>query len=401
MNDNEKYLEEFVKDVPFDEPDDKHRDVLKKQLLNAFPRHRLQQTDHTVGVWRIIMKGRTAKLAAAAAIIVVVLVKLHFVGNPLAPTVTLAQAIRPMLTARTATFKINISGQGVPSQEFDGMFMEPCRMRHTKPGGGTVIVDLEKGTFVTLLPELRQAVVLELTNIPEDPGDLNFFQCIRMRILEAQSLDDEFIEFLGEQEIDGQSAIGYHVRKPDLDCTVWAGSESKMPIRIEVFEEPMTVTMSNIGFDVELDESLFSLEVPAGYTTRTFHKNLSEPTEEDFIESFRIWAQHMDGTFPSKMHRSAVNEFFKYQQEKMKEKGIEPSVDDMIQMQQTVMDMTHGFPFVEALSSESDWQYLGKDVKLGETEMPIFWYHPEGSEIYRVIYGDLRVEDVAPEDLPE
>jgi hypothetical protein len=33
--------------------------------------------------------------------------------------------------------------------------------------------------------------------------------------------------------------------------------------------------------------------------------------------------------------------------------------------------------------------------------MPIFWYHPEGSEIYRVIYGDLRVEDVAPEDLPE
>jgi len=56
MNDNEKYIEEFVKDIPFDTPNNEHRDNLKKELLNAFPKHRLQTTVHTVNVRRTIMK---------------------------------------------------------------------------------------------------------------------------------------------------------------------------------------------------------------------------------------------------------------------------------------------------------------------------------------------------------
>lgn len=352
----------------------------------------------TPNIWRIIMKSRITKLAAAAVLAIAVLIIISQIGGT---TPALADIVRPFLTAHTATFKVTIKGQGVPTQEFDGMFMEPCRMRHTQPGGGTVIVDLEQGKFITLLPQLKQAIVLELTNIPEDPGSLNFFQEIRMRILKAQPLDDESVEFLGEKEIDGQSAIGYHVQKPGLDATVWANSETKVPIRIEVFQDTVTVAMSNIVFDVELDESLFSLEIPQGYSVKTIRKNLSEPTEDDFIESFRIWAEHMDGKFPSRMHRSEINEFVKYQQEKMKKKGIEPSIEDITQMQQTIVDMTHGFPFVESLPAESNWHYAGKDVKFGDAESPIFWYRPEGSKTYRVIFGDLHEENIDSERLAE
>ncbi|MHC4535084.1 MAG: LolA family protein [Planctomycetota bacterium] len=344
------------------------------------------------------MKSPITKLAAAAVIIIAVSIGLNQI---ISSTPAFAEIIQPFLTARTATFKVTIEGKGFPRQEYDGMFMEPCRMRHTQPGGGIVIVDLEQGRFVTLIPQMKQAVVLEMINVPEDPGDLNFFQEIRMRILKAQPLDDESVEFLGENKLEGQSAIGYRVQKPDLDATVWANSKSKMPIQIEIFEESMTVTMSNIVFDVELDEMLFSLDIPEGYSVKTLRKDLSEPKEEDFIESFRIWIEHMDGKFPSKMHISAVNEFMKYQQEKMKEKGIEPSVEDIMQMQQTIVDMTHGFPFAEALPSESDWHYTGSDVRFGDSETAIFWYRPEGSETYRVIYGDLSVKDVAASDLPK
>jgi len=344
------------------------------------------------------MKSPITKLAAAAVIIIAVLVVFNQFGGS---TPALAEIVQPLLTARTATFKITIVGQGVPSQEFDGMFMEPCRMRQTTPGGGTVIVDLQQGKIVTLIPQASQAVVLEVTNAPEDPGDLNFFQYIRMRILNAQPISDESVEFLGEQELDGQLAIGYHVRKPGLDATVWANSETKMPIRIEVIDDPMVITMSNIVFDVELDESLFSLDVPEGYNVTTLRRDLSEPTEEDFIESFQIWAEHMDGKFPSKMDRSAVNEFVQYRREKMKEKGIEPSIDDVTKLQQIIIDMTHGFPFVEALPADSDWHYAGQNVKFGDTDKAIFWYRPEGSTTYHVIYGDLSVQDVAPENLPK
>ncbi len=360
----------------------------------------IESPDTQAKIWRTVMNSKITKLAAAAAIIVAVFLGLHFI-NPLGATVTLAEAVEPFLTSRTATFKIRLNGEGVPAQEFDGMFMEPGRMRHNQPGGGIVIVDLEKGKFLTLIPQLKQAVVLELTNVPEDPGSLNFFQEIRNRILKAQPLNDESAEFLGRQQVEGQSAIGYHVRKPGLDATVWANAETKMPVQIEVFEDPMTITMSNIAFDVELDEKLFSLDIPEGYSVKTLQRNLSEPTEKDFIESFRIWAEHMDGRFPSKMDRSAVNEFMKYQQEKMKQKGIEPTIEDITQLQQIIIDMTHGFPFVESLPADSDWHYAGKDVKFGDAATSIFWYRPKGSKNYRIIYGDLSVKDVTPENLPK
>jgi outer membrane lipoprotein-sorting protein len=393
-------IDKLIKKLRYKAGAETHSRVLGN-VLHALDEYEKQKTGaDSPDIWRIIMRSPVTKIAAAAVIIIAILIGVHYLGGSI-ESVAIADIVQPFLTARTATFKITIGGQGVPSQEFDGMFMEPCRMRQTTPGGGTVIVDLEQGKIVTLIPQAKQAVVLEVTNAPEDPGDLNFFQYIRMRILNAQPLDDESVEFLGEQQIDGQPAIGYHVRKPGLDATLWANSETKMPLRIEVVDEPMVITMSNIVFDVELDESLFSLDVPDGYNVTTLRRDLSEPTEEDFIESFRIWAEHMDGKFPSKMDRSAVSEFVQYRREKMKEKGIEPSIDDVTKLQQIIIDMTHGFPFVEALPADSDWHYAGKDVKFGDAETAIFWYRPEGSETYRVIYGDLSVKDVAPENLPK
>lgn len=371
----------------------------QQRLLETLDRCQSEQ-HKTITEWRIIMKSRIMKLAAAAAIIAAAAFGVHhFYGS--VENVAIADILQPFLTARTATFKLTISGEGVPRQEYDGMFMEPCRMRHTQPGGGTVIVDLERGKFVTLIPQAMQAVVLEVTNVPEDPGELNFFREIRNRILKAQPLDDESVEFLGEQQVDGQLAIGYHIRKAGLDGTVWANAETKMPVRMEIREDPMVIAMSNIVFNVELDEALFSLEIPQGYSVMTFRRDLSEPAEQDFVESFRIWAEQMDGRFPSELDRSQVNVFMKYQQEKMKEKGIEPSVDGIAQMQQTIIDMTRCFPFVESLPAESNWHYAGKDVRFGDADAPIFWYRPKGSETYRVIYGDLHVEDVAPDKLPK
>jgi hypothetical protein len=65
------------------------------------------------------------------------------------------------------------------------------------------------------------------------------------------------------------------------------------------------------------------------------------------------------------------------------------------------MKMSRGVMFVQNLPSESDWHYVGADVKFGDSEKAIFWYRPEGAETYRVIYGDLSVRDVASENLPK
>jgi len=63
--------------------------------------------------------------------------------------------------------------------------------------------------------------------------------------------------------------------------------------------------------------------------------------------------------------------------------------------------MTRGMMFLMLIMKpENDWHYAGEGVQLGEALIPICWWRPDGSDTYRVIYGDLSIEDVAPEDVP-
>ncbi len=353
-------------------------------------------------IWRTIMKSRITKLAAAAAIVIAVLIGIYEIGGSES---AFAEVVKPFLTAHTAAFKVTINVEGGPTQTGEGMFMEPGRLRQTSPDGTVVITDLQQGRMLALIPSQKRAIVYELVNIQEDPGELNIFTEIRRRILEAKETEDESVEFLDEREIEGRNAIGYHVEKPGVDITVWADAETRIPIRLENIMGPTTYIMSDIIFDVELDESQFSVGIPEGYTVHTLQMDCSEPTEKDLIEMFRIWSDNMDGNLPSSLEMSALMEFVRYQQAKMKQQGREPSEQEMMEkimeMQQTMMRMSRGAMFVQQLPADSDSHYVGKDVKFGDVDTPIFWYRPEGSETYRVIYGDLTIKDVSPENLPK
>ena len=63
------------------------------------------------------------------------------------------------------------------------------------------------------------------------------------------------------------------------------------------------------------------------------------------------------------------------------------------------MSLARGFAFAWKLPESANAHYAGKGVKRGQPDRPIFWYKPEGSENYRVIYADLMVKDAkaAPE----
>jgi len=57
--------------------------------------------------------------------------------------------------------------------------------------------------------------------------------------------------------------------------------------------------------------------------------------------------------------------------------------------------------FIRLFKWQGQWHYAGKGVKLGDSDTPIFWYQPKDSQTWRVIYGDLRAEDISPENLPK
>jgi hypothetical protein len=62
---------------------------------------------------------------------------------------------------------------------------------------------------------------------------------------------------------------------------------------------------------------------------------------------------------------------------------------------------TLGCAFIEHLPEGSDYQYVGEDVKLGDANTPVCWWKAPSSKTYRVVYGDLSIRDVKPDDLPK
>ena len=74
----------------------------------------------------------------------------------------------------------------------------------------------------------------------------------------------------------------------------------------------------------------------------------------------------------------------------------DPAVQERVQLAVKVM---RGFLFVLSLSAEGvDWHYAGADARFGDAGTPVFWYRPEGSQTYRVIYADLSVRGATAEE---
>lgn len=359
------------------------------------------------------MKNRVTRIAAAAVIVIAVTICVHQFGDS---TPAFAQIVEPLLTARTATCKVTINLKGEPPIIRDHMFMEPGYWRQVNSSG---VIRIRRGwQKMDLFPAEKKAIIYEMTGIPEDKQRSdNWFERIRECIRQAQENEDESVTFLGKQEINGAKAFGYRiVNKPNLsDMTVWADAQTLLPTWIEysltggIVKVEGTIIYSDIVFNEELDESLFSIQVPEGYESQTMqyeYEPFRRPREEDLIQALSLWSDNTGGEFPSELNMNAtvaINQLIKEKLGLKFEKGkaqdiSNPNLHEFYRIRRQIQ---RGVGFVQYLPSESNWHYAGKDAKIGDTNNAIFWYRPQDSPTYRVIYGDLRVEDVAPENLPK
>ena len=184
--------------------------------------------------------------------------------------------------------------------------------------------------------------------------------------------------------------------------TIWLDTVTTELARVEM-EFPdapgMSVIMTDFQFDVQLDDSLFSITPPADYTRLEVQADVSKVTEQDLIEYLRSWSTWTkDGTFPPTFNIVALP---KVAMEMEKQGKFGEGETSAPQRQADAMLMYRGIMFVAQLPAQSNWRYAGENVRYGDADIPIFWYRPEGRENYRVIYGDLSVKDVAPEELPK
>ncbi|MHC4310277.1 MAG: hypothetical protein ACYSSN_10055 [Planctomycetota bacterium] len=362
-----------------------------------------KKTSAAIGpnIWRIIMKSRITKLAAAAVIIIAVILGLNFIGGPSKSGLVFADVVRPILTARTVVFDVIMGeGENVTITKVMNMGTQRIRGEVLSADGKTVqvivIVDYDTSQMLQLIPSQKTAVLIELKDIPETEKPENVLETMRNIITELQNDPDVSVEPLGEKEIDGQIATGFRATGPDGELTVWANPETGLPIRFEQKWNQMQFVCTDFQFDIEMDESLFKMEIPEGYSALEMGElSITGSTEQDMIEGLRIYAEIiLDDAFPNEFIGQEYLDDVKKNLEKFAQMSKKQKLDLALKLQR-------GYLFIQLLKAENDWHYVGKGVKLGDAESEVCWYRPDSSETYRVIYGDLSVKDVASENLPK
>jgi outer membrane lipoprotein-sorting protein len=283
------------------------------------------------------------------------------------------------------------------------MILEPGRHRTEMPNGIVSITDFGKKKSVILNREKRRATVLELTGATPGQGS-NYFGRMQAHLRTGESKSNGRIETLGNRQMDGRRVVGYRMTTPGQTTVLWGIEEPGQPVRIEFSSEMMPKTkiiMTDFEFNAELDESLFSVEVPSGYEIRSASMDRSPVEEKDLLEALRLHCELSDGAFPETLPMKAqtVQTLLKTLGVKPGSRPDEKAFKKLMQQATTLGRGLAGFP--AQLPPEADAHYAGKGVKLGSSETPIFWYRPATDKTYRLVYADLSVREAnTPPSVP-
>ncbi|MHC4495239.1 MAG: LolA family protein, partial [Planctomycetota bacterium] len=258
------------------------------------------------------MKSRMTKLAAVAAIIMIVVIGMYYLGvSPDGAGVVWADVLKNMEASQTVTFTLEAENyyetdghywrKGTvkikgPIRRFEGI--DGFRSRYGQSREETMIsmMDLSRQNRLLMLYPLKKCA-FTADDHGHNPTLLTYDGL-------KKDFHDEAEENLGEMEINGRKAVGFRIVKDNRVIIVWADSDTALPIQIEskANDGTETLTLTNITFGVELDDQLFDMTVPddclaMNMSTEEFTIPF-ELTEKYLVEGLKIAAGHRGGKFP-------------------------------------------------------------------------------------------------------
>lgn len=374
--------------------------VLSAATREQMERPRLGLDSGGARIWRIAMKSGVTKVAVAALIVLAAALALYTFTGPGATNVY-AQVVDRLQKARTMTFSVvNKTGmESMPTVRTQIAFKEPGSMRIASADGFVTVVQASGDDLrgVNLIPLQKKYGEFRLSNLLDNPNPGPYMSAETLRALPAQA-----DEALGRAEIDDRLLEGYRVYQDDTTVTVWIDATTGELARAELefaTAPGMNMILSDFQFDVDLGDALFSLEPPADYTPLgvELQADATAMAEADLIAFLRVWSSWTtDGVFPPTVNGPELGPITLQMAAEGKLVGpVAPGYEGDQQYQ----IMYRGMAFLGGLPMDT-WRYAGQNVPFGDPQTPIFWYRPDGSATWRMIYADLHVADVAPEDLP-
>ncbi|MHC4571786.1 MAG: hypothetical protein ACYS0C_06900 [Planctomycetota bacterium] len=398
-----------------------------------------------IDMWRKIIKSPLTKLAAAAVLVIAVLVGIHQFGGSIDGTsAVFADVLEQIYKARTVTYKETFFPGTEREFTVEDMRMEPGYLHSEMSHGDITIWDFSSGKDLRLMPGPKKAILTQRIGRSRGKRLFNYLDWI-------SKLHEEDGDFIGQEEIDGQIADVFLVQKEFGKTTIWVDPETNLPVRVEMVDFPhpdkniivphmslsigdfgrgakaytneggdtvrvsgrsitisntdgikeeMTRVMHDFVWNADLDESLFSLELPEGYTLEEEQFDVTDRGENGLIGALAFWTEMSDGMFPSAINDLGDSDKVRPMLVDKFDKDGDPE-EEFEQAYHAMHEVLKGLMFAQQCKVEGTWRYAGDGVRLGDADVPICWWKPEDSDSYRVIYGDLSIGDAVAEDLPE
>jgi outer membrane lipoprotein-sorting protein len=314
----------LIRNVPVNTSTERDREVLN-DVLNALEQSKkLQSAGLQPNIWRIIMKQRIIKYATAAALFLVIIIGIIELGKPIGANVAFAAAMDNLKKARTFSC-MEIFQAAYQDGDKDGkyllkqkwMFKEPDKERHeslTSPWpryiGETTIMDYDKRQMLQFRPVEKTAEFHDMSSdyeIDDKTGEVRLTQLdtsLRDRLLE---LSAGAVEDHGSVELDGRTVRKLQSHKDTRTTTVWVDPKTNLPLQIEhkwTNQNRSPIMYTSIQIDTELDDDLFSLEPPKGYTLRVEKSSWPDDKAKIGTKIMRlglwcwVYASNNDDQFP-------------------------------------------------------------------------------------------------------
>lgn len=212
---------------------------------------------------------------ATATAIAAVAVASVIVFNPWGggPGDLYAVVVAQLHNARSLTFTISGDENAETERGWEMAYKEPGRLRYSFPTGDYTIMDFKQRKAIFVKAARRTYRYWNMSNFSGEK-EYSFFDRIR-------SLPERAQEVLPKRQMDGRTVQGFRVNRFEeeeeegmVNVVVWIDVKTKNPVRIEgelrgkSAGRTIHVRMSNFDFTADLDDALFDLTPPAGFSER-------------------------------------------------------------------------------------------------------------------------------------
>ena len=417
MNDNKENIEQVLEGVTFDDaPDQGHQDLLEHKLLLNFHVDRSRHNSK----WRIIMNNKMTKLVAAAVIVICVFVGFEIFSGT--SSVSWAQVRQQVAAVKAVIYKAKINGTNrgqAFEMRIEGTMSEDLGTRMDAYMGDQLVSQAfalaDEKSHITLFPAQKKYLEVELT-------EKNRIENGDPKVMVEAFLQGDYKK-LGRREINGVTVEGIesHDVSPtagfpggggmmgaadgefsaEVVASLWVDVATGWPVEVtlditdEDGKEQMNIVVSDFQWEAQVDRYMFASVIPEGYELMYTVDLTRTESGEQLVDGLKYFAELTGGKFPTKLTIGDVlGELGKIYKTKSSDSSFR--VDDL-----QIVNLKYGAQYVSRLEAEGkEPVYYGATVTAADSDKVLLrWKLDDGR--CRVIFGDLRIEDVNAKRMAE